>query len=159
MMTPSKLLTTSLSLFFFFVADAFTVGRLSQRPSTTTLFLEDWVANLIDEELYRQSHKKDFENEWMEKNRAAVFSRMETDFMFEPDKTEFVMHKRDEKMAKEDPQKYCADRCVTTGNCDIYEDYFEMSPQEVIKFCTECVLSEEEEECDIPDGFYDKLMP
>ena len=34
-----------------------------------------------------------------------------------------------------------------------------MSPEKVIEFCTECVLSEEQEECEIPDGFYDKLMP
>ena len=36
---------------------------------------------------------------------------------------------------------------------------FEMGPEEVVEFCANCVLSEEEEPCDIPDGFYDKLMP
>jgi hypothetical protein len=122
MMTASKLLTSLLLFFAATTANAFTVGRLAQRPSTTKLFLEDWVANMIDGELYRQSHLNEFENEWMEKNRAAVFSKMESDFMYEPDKTEYVMHRRDEKMAKDNPQKYCADRCVATGNCDIYED-------------------------------------
>ena len=50
-------------------------------------------------------------------------------------------------MAHDDPQRYCADRCVTTGNCDVFEDMYSMSPKEVMSFCTECVLSEEEEVC------------
>lgn len=36
---------------------------------------------------------------------------------------------------------------------------YELGPEEVIKFCTECVLSEEEGECDLPPGFYDKPRP
>lgn len=92
--------------------------------ASTRLYLEDWVADLIDKELYRQSHKKEFENEWMEKNRAAVFHRMESDFgpLLDPDASDFRMHQKDKKMAEEDPERYCADRCVATGNCDIFED-------------------------------------
>lgn len=29
--------------------------------------------------------------------------------------------RKDEKMAQDDPMRYCADRCVTTGNCDVFE--------------------------------------
>jgi len=38
---------------------------------------------------------------------------------------------------------------------------FEFSPEEVMEFCNDCVLSEDEEPCDIPDAFYDldKLKP
>jgi hypothetical protein len=36
---------------------------------------------------------------------------------------------------------------------------YELGPEDVIKFCTECVLSEEEGECDLPKGFYDKPRP
>ncbi len=36
---------------------------------------------------------------------------------------------------------------------------YHMSPEEVIKFCTDCVLSEGEGECEIPEGFYDQLRP
>jgi hypothetical protein len=44
--------------------------------------------------------------------------------------------------------------------CDIFDDFYEMSPQQVIAFCTECMLSEDEDgECEIPDGFYDKPRP
>lgn len=90
----------------------------------TKLHLQDWVAELIDQELHRQGHKKEYENEWMEKNRAAVFSRMESDFgpIEDLDQSEFRMHNKDKKMAEEDPERYCADRCIATGNCDIYED-------------------------------------
>ncbi len=93
-------------------------------PVSTKLFLEDWVADLIDKELYRQSHKKDFEREWMEKNREAVFHNVVTDFgpVADPDDTDFRMYNRDKYMAVHDPQRYCADRCIATGNCDIFED-------------------------------------
>ena len=100
------------------------VIRSKAPVSSTRLFLEDWVANLIDQELYRQSHKKDFEQEWMEKNRAAVFYHVETDFgpVGDPDASDFRMHQKDKKLAQDDPQRYCADRCIATGNCDVYED-------------------------------------
>ena len=93
------------------------------KKSTTILYLEDWVADMIDQEIYRQAHKKEYENEWMEKNRNAVFAKLSEDFVMDRmDNKEFVMHRKDEKLAKDDPQKYCADRCISTGNCDIYED-------------------------------------
>lgn len=96
----------------------------SPAPIATRLYLEDWVADLIDKELYRQGHMKEFEAEWMEKNRAAVFHKIETDFgpISDPDETDFRMYAKDKKMAENDPQRYCADRCVATGNCDIFED-------------------------------------
>ena len=31
------------------------------------------------------------------------------------------MRRKDEMMAANDPMRYCADRCVTTGNCDVFE--------------------------------------
>lgn len=37
----------------------------------------------------------------------------------------------------------------------IRQDMFDMDPSEVVKFCTECVLSEDEEPCDVPEVFYD----
>eukprot|EP00526_Cylindrotheca_closterium_P023168 CAMPEP_0113638978 /NCGR_PEP_ID=MMETSP0017_2-20120614/20435_1 /TAXON_ID=2856 /ORGANISM="Cylindrotheca closterium" /LENGTH=162 /DNA_ID=CAMNT_0000550143 /DNA_START=29 /DNA_END=517 /DNA_ORIENTATION=- /assembly_acc=CAM_ASM_000147 len=144
------------------IANGFLSAPVTTPPSSSTvLFLEDWVADMIDGELVRQSHKKEYENEWMEKNRAAVLSRMETDFVpvLEMDGDGFRQQRKDRLMAEKDPAKYCADRCITTGHCDVYEDFFELSPEQVIEFCVDCVLSEEEEPCDIPDGFYDKLMP
>lgn len=59
--------------------------------------------------------------------------------------SDLIISRRDQKLAHDDPQRYCADRCVTTGNCDVFEDMYHLSPQEVMKFCTECVLSDEEE--------------
>jgi hypothetical protein len=118
---------------------------------------------MIDQELHRQAHKKDYEEAWMEKNRNAVFSRIKTDFVNldqESDETDFRLHQRDMRLAFKDPEKYCADRCIATGNCDVFEDFYEMSPEQVIAFCTECVLSEDEDgECEIPEGFYDKPRP
>lgn len=116
---------------------------------------------MIDDELRRLGNKRAFDKEWMEKNRAAILSRLESDFIDkdDPNIEEFQSFKKDESMAWKNPQRYCADRCITTGNCDIYEDFFELDPHEVIKFCTECVLSEDEEPCEVPEGFYDNLRP
>ena len=66
---------------------------------------------------------------------------------------------RDRRLAREDPRRYCADRCVATGNCDVYEDVLHLSPEEVLQFCTDCVMADGEEPCDIPEGFYDGLLP
>ena len=132
------------------------------KSASLLLLYTDWVADLIDGELYRQAHKKEFEKEWMEKNRGAVFSRVESDFapMLDDDKEDFRQHRKDEKMAFSDPERYCQDRCVATGNCDILEDFYELSPEDVLKFCTDCVLSEDEDgECPITDAFYDKPRP
>jgi hypothetical protein len=168
----------------------------SRAPSTTRIFLEDWVAEMIDAEIWRQGHRKDFESAWMEKNRAAIVQNLNPGSGAVPsesmltmdDPKEFVQHARDVRMAKEDPQRYCADRCITTGNCDVYEDLyvlptigwlgvragrsrfqfvcshthafvsacsFHMSAQQVIEFCNDCVISDGEEPCDIPEAFYD----
>ena len=62
-------------------------------------------------------------------------------------------------MAFNDPMRYCADRCVSTGNCDVFEDVYDMSPRQVIAFCEECVLSEEEEPCDVPESMFEGLEP
>lgn len=37
-------------------------------------------------------------------------------------------------------------------------DFFELSPKEVLKFCEECVLSEEEEPCEVPESVYGKYI-
>lgn len=145
-----------------------------RHSSNSRIFLEDWVANMIDGELYRQDHHKEYEAAWMEKNKGAVLSRLSDEtsttaglypsqMMDANDREAFVEHKRDERMAFLKPEKYCADRCVATGNCDILEDFYELGPQDVLKFCEECVLSDDVEDddsgCDIPAAFYEKEPP
>lgn len=106
----------------------------------------------------------------MEKNKAAVLHSLggshgaggqeNLSVNFDDDAAEFRQHRIDVKMATNDPVRYCADRCVATGNCDVFEDFFHLSPEEVLSFCEECVLSEEGE-CTLPHDFYEvgKLMP
>lgn len=91
---------------------------------STRLYLEDWVADLIDKELYRQGHREEFEAEWMEKNRAAVLHKVESDFgpLDDLDDSDFRMYQKDKNMAVRDPEKYCADRCIATGNCEVFQD-------------------------------------
>ena len=102
------------------------VNPNAARPSSR-LFLEDWVADMIDGELWRQGHKSEYENKWMEKNRGAVLqSASKGDFMgmmmLDDDRESYRQHVKDEKMARNNPEQYCADRCLATGNCDVYED-------------------------------------
>jgi hypothetical protein len=99
------------------------------RPSSR-LFLEKRIAELIDQELYRERHKQDYEREWMEKNRQAVAVKTDVDEssnylqLDDDDLSNLRQRKKDELLAKNDPQRYCADRCIATGNCDIFEDLY-----------------------------------
>merc|ERR1711862_252732 len=108
----------------------------SCRPRTF-LNLEDRVARMVDEEYYRITHKKEYEENYKKKTTE--------------DKRQFI---RDKRLADSDPEKYCADRCLSTGSCEVYEDFFKMSAEQVVEFCSDCVLSDDEEPCDIPEGFY-----
>ena len=132
----------------------------------------DWVAEMIDNELYRQQHHKEYEAAWMKKNKGAVVSSLNNDnssmglypsqMMDENDREAFAEHKRDERMAFLKPDKYCADRCLATGNCDILEDFYELGPEDVLKFCEECVLNFDTTEdvgCEVPEAFYEKEPP
>lgn len=64
-----------------------------------------------------------------------------------------IQMRKDKRMARDDPMRYCADRCVATGHCEVWEDMFEMGPKEVQEFCLDCVLSDDEEPCVVPEKF------
>jgi hypothetical protein len=101
---------------------------------STMLQLDKSIAEMIDGELYRLNHKKEYENAWMEKNRDVIFtalavgekSSQTTSFDIldaeEERRQNFRQLNRDRRLAKNDPFHYCADRCVATGNCEVYED-------------------------------------
>lgn len=126
---------------------------------------------MIDNELYRQQHHKEYEAAWMEKNKGAVITALSdnkanvgvypSQMMDFDNRAAFAEHKRDERMAFLKPEKYCADRCLATGNCDILEDFYEMGPEDVLKFCEECVLGDDDTSmgCDVPEAFYEKEPP
>jgi len=128
-MTTTMMLALVIAATQLDASHAFTVmiQPPTSRSPTTRLHLQDWVADLIDQEMYRQNHKKEFEAEWMEKNRGAVMYHLNNgneneNFMNTPAPEEFRQHAKDQKLAMEHPEQYCADRCITTGNCEIYED-------------------------------------
>jgi hypothetical protein len=135
-------LSASWSPFSIGRCEAFVVGpppaaAAAARPSRTRVFLEDWVAEMIDAEIYRQGHKKEYEEAWMEKNRAAILHSLRGKgdagggeggpsspsasadgslaALGGDDAEAFRQHARDVRMAREDPQRYCADRCISTG--------------------------------------------
>ena len=135
-----------------------------QKRTRTVAFLKDDIADMIDRELYRQKHRHEFETEWMEQNREAVLSSyrnqmhgpaVPSSMLEEEDLVTARQYRKDTFMAENNPQQYCADRCIATGNCDVYEDIFRLSPMEVRAFCEECVLSEGEEPCDVPAAFFE----
>lgn len=96
--------------------------------SSSRLFLEKRVAELIDQELYRQGHKQEYERTWMEKNREAVVVKTDSEpnymMLDDDDLANLRQRRKDELLAKNDPQRYCADRCIATGNCDVFEDLY-----------------------------------
>lgn len=124
----------------------------------------------IDQELWRQGHKSEWE-EQRNQRTAMVLEKdlptgFEDDFNYMPEGLSPRQLKKDKLLARKDPATYCADRCVSTGNCEVFEDVFSLSPTDVMKFCTDCVLSEEEEPCDVPEAYleddqsyYKMMMP
>lgn len=74
-----------------------------------------------------------------------------------PEGFDLIQMRKDKRMARDDPMRYCADRCVATGFCEVFEDMFEMGPKEVREFCLGCVLSDGEEPCDLPEKFLDDV--
>jgi len=133
------------------------------RNTATTLFIDKRIADMIDQEYYREQHKKEFEKEWMQENKKILTYHMTktveesvvgfSQYINGDDEDNFRSRAKDRIMAQQNPQMYCLDRCLATGNCDIFEELFQFSPYEVMDFCKECVLSEEDL-CDVPDTFY-----
>jgi len=139
--------------------------RNSARPSTN-LYIEDDIADMIDNELVRLQNIKQFKIEEFQRQKKQLLVTKSTpdevltgvsDYMSNdgdvPNQRQMF---RDKRLAKEDPQRYCIDRCLSTGSCEVYEDFFDLSAADVVQFCNECVLSEEEEPCDIPEGAIEK---
>ena len=107
------------------------------------------------------AHKQEIAAQFTMKNKQVLDAILPSDYVANEDFETLTpsLKFKDNKMALNNPQQYCADRCVSTGNCDVFEDMYHLSATEVLEFCTECVLSEEEEPCDVPDAMFDGLSP
>jgi hypothetical protein len=141
-------------------SDAFMVNQQQQsaRCPTTRLFLEDHIADMIDMELQRLAHKQEADRAWHQKNEAVIEHDLPQGFDFDEAESAIMARrqkKKDKRLAKQDPQRYCADRCIATGNCDVFEDIFDFTAEEVVKFCEECVISDEEEPCVVPEALFE----
>jgi hypothetical protein len=80
------------------------------------------VANMIDQEYYRQHHKE----EWIAQTQKPTVdtSTLVNEMTMNESIVNHQQHIRDVKLANTNPQQYCADRCIATGNCDVYEDLY-----------------------------------
>jgi len=139
----------------------------SSRGASSALNLDPKIAKMLDKQYFGMTHPEEAkkkEKQFHERNAQYLSSDLPDKFegMVYSNEKDFVQYRKDKKLAQEDPQGYCADRCITTGNCDVYEDIFDFSPDEVMAFCSDCVLSEEEEPCDLPpesmDAFFDSVQ-
>ena len=122
-------------------------------------FIHSRIDNEVDRlgniGLWRQKEAEK-QKKWIEKEPSfpeGFDFNSATEFQPNSDASQKIQMRKDRRMAREDPARYCADRCVSTGNCQVWEDMFELSAKEVMAFCEGCVLSEDEEPCDIPEKF------
>ena len=133
-------------------------------PLTLPSSLKSQIPNdRIDMQLLRLENKEKYEAEFKAKNSKIMEPTLPTSFDYDNyaalnDGMTNVERRRDIRLAHDHPERYCADRCVSTGHCDVLEDFLEMDAKEVVEFCTDCVLSEEEEPCDIPDKMLDSSI-
>lgn len=139
---------------------SFSLYHQTRSRLSTKLYLEDHIAEMIDTNHHRKFHKEALDQRRQENNSRVKepVTPLEYEFTSDELSDNMVEMRRDQMLANKDPQKYCADRCVSTGHCDVYEDLFDFSAEEVMAFCTDCVLSEEDEPCDMPEGFLEKNM-
>lgn len=97
------------------------------------LFITKRDELLIDAEYFREKHPEQFKKEWMKKNKEMIFhidpekEEDEDPYRYYEDMTEeeynfYPEEMRDRRLAHDDPQRYCQDRCISTGHCDVYED-------------------------------------
>ena len=50
---------------------------------------------------------------------------------------------KDLRLAERDTRRWCLDRCLSTGYCDVIEDLWSMSTEQVIVFCRSCADADE----------------
>lgn len=129
----------------------------------TSLNLEDKIANMIDREVHRLDHLSEHHAEEVKKNTVILTEHLPDEFELAQfgaldDTGNLIEQRKDRRLADRNPERYCADRCIATGNCEVFEDFFELSPLQVIQFCEECVLSEDEVPCDVPLAAMDKYI-
>jgi hypothetical protein len=161
MNTLTRIATVLVVAALGFLPDASSFVPASSSRVSTRLNLENHIAEMIDNELERLQNiglwrRKQAEklNKGKEPSMPQGFDfNSVSDFQQDNGAAKKIQMRKDRRMARDDPARYCADRCVSTGNCQVWEDMFEMAADEVQKFCTECVLSEEEEPCDVPEKF------
>mmetsp|Transcript_629 Transcript_629/g.976 ORF Transcript_629/g.976 Transcript_629/m.976 type:complete len:175 (+) Transcript_629:135-659(+) len=168
-MKTTYAIPTTLMMFYSSgsVTTAFTMNANILRnhvvSSSTMLHLEDEIAEMIDMELLRLTDKQEYFKQMKEQHKKTMQPVLPTQDDYTAyaalNSDDIVEQRRDKRMARNNPAKYCADRCISTGHCEVYEDYFDMGPDEVIKFCNECVLSDDELPCDIPDSMLDGDYP
>ena len=51
---------------------------------------------------------------------------------------------------------YYADRCVSTRNCNVWEDMVELIEKQVQSFYAKCVLSEDDNPCEVTEALFNK---
>ena len=103
------------------------------------------IADMIDQEYYRQHHKEEYHQQWMERHQPQIKTKpsnldhtnsdmmmvvgvLDTYTINNNDDDDVILNRRqllrDEKLARTNPQQYCMDRCIATGYCDVYEDLY-----------------------------------
>ena len=99
--------------------------------------------------MYRLDHKDELKREKEAKSTILIEKELPTNFEFssiaDVNDIDLLEMRKDKRLAFKKPEAYCADRCLSTGHCDVYEDFLEMSVKEVLAFCEECVLSDHDE--------------
>ena len=151
MMTMGKTIVL-LAMVFIVMASTTTAFMVLPHRQTTrsptvvvTNMIDKNIADMIDQEYYRQHHKEEYYQQWMVRHqpqvqRSTVVGPVPDDTIgvtttigrdtYHPDidndddtvllnRRQFL---RDEKLARTNPQQYCMDRCIATGYCDVYED-------------------------------------
>ena len=82
----------------------------------------------IDDQFFRQTHHDEVEAVFRQKNSKYSDEILPADFELDGHMMEDLLSSRelqkDLNMARKNPMAYCADRCLETGNCDVFESMY-----------------------------------
>jgi len=136
------------------LASAFVANKPRSAKGTSQLFISKKAIQMIEEQWYRQQHMEEIRAK--EAQQVATYVDKPLPQGYNDNFIAKGFEERARIMAREYPDIYCKHKCLSSGNCEAFEDAFHMDSLQAMQFCKDCVLSDGEEPCDVPEQMLDE---
>merc|ERR1711862_315391 len=117
---PSLIMKLACYLISLGLASSFMNAPQTFRKNRYVVSISKEIANLIDEQLWRQKHKEEVEAQFQRKKEQVLEKELPVEFDFDDhmmEETLSSLHlERDRRKARDSPMRYCADRGIATSS-------------------------------------------